>query len=497
MSEACEDRSNASPRFRWTPTERQAAFLESKAYEALYGGAAGGGKSEALLVGALRWVSNPNFRGLILRRTFADLERSLIERSRALYKAAVPEAEYNEMHRRWRFPSGAVIYFGHLDTEAAKYNYQSAEFSYVAFDELTHFTETQYTYLLSRARSAHGLPIRIRSATNPGGDGHEWVMRRWGPWLDVSHDARAKPGEVRWYRNTESGIAWCDRGQKGALSRVFFPAKLSDNPHLANNDPDYVERLKGLDRVTRGQLLDGDWLVRRGEGLLFKRDWFEIVDAIPSSSPIVSRARYWDRAATAEADAQRAGRDSDYTAGVLVSANRDGILFVEDVARFRGSPKEVMATVLTLASLDGRGTQIGLEREPGSSGKFEIEAYLDALRGFSARGVQADRDKVTRARIPSAQAERGRIKLLRGRWNDAFLDELEEFPEGAHDDQVDAFSGAFGMVETPRPHLRDVDRWMPLMPKARWANVGAKREPRKPLTAPPHVTGLHPYRRGR
>jgi len=263
MPEASSTSSDAD----WRPTPRQRAFLESKAYEALYGGAAGGGKSEALLAGALRWVDSPHFRGLILRRTYADLDRSLIERSRALFRAAFAGAEYNEMNRRWRFPSGAILYFGHLEHEKDKYNYQSAEFSYIAFDELTHFTETQYTYMLSRARSSKGLPIRIRAATNPGGDGHEWVMRRWSPWLDPRADAiTAEPGQILHYRNAEDGSEWCERTTPGALSRVFIPAKVTDNPHLTKNDPDYVERLRGLDRVTRAQLLDGNWLVKVGAG---------------------------------------------------------------------------------------------------------------------------------------------------------------------------------------------------------------------------------------
>lgn len=494
MADAADAASGSGPT-DWKPTPRQRAFLASTAYEALYGGAAGGGKSEALLAGALRWVDSPHFRGLILRRTYADLDRSLIERSRALFKSAFPGAEYNEMNRRWRFPSGAILYFGHLEHEKDKYNYQSAEFSYIAFDELTHFTETQYTYMLSRARSARGLPIRIRAATNPGGDGHEWVLRRWGPWLDPAADAvTAEPGQTLHYRNTEDGPVWCDRATPGALSRVFIPAKVTDNPHLIQNDPAYIERLRGLDRVTRAQLLDGNWLIKVGAGLLFKREWFDIVDAIPTSSPIVARARYWDRAATAEAEAIRSGRNADYSAGVLVTATKDGLFYVEDVAHFRGSPQEVMARVQTCATLDTRTAQIGIEQDPGSAGVFEAQAYLDALRGYGARAIRPTGDKVTRARIPSAYCERHKVKLLRGAWNDAFLDELEAFPDGAHDDQVDAFGGAFSMVCAARPHLRDVDRWLPRMPKARWASLGAKPIARGPLRAPP-VAGFYPKRR--
>jgi len=154
-----------------------------------------------------------------------------------------------------------------------------------------------------------------------------------------------------------------------------------------------------------------------------------------------------------------------------------------------------MARVQTCASIDARAAQIGIEQDPGSAGVFEAHAYLELLRGYAVRAIRPTGDKVTRARIPSAACERHKVKLLRGPWNNAFLDELEAFPDGAHDDQVDAFSGAFSMVSVPRPHLRDLDRWMPLMPKARWASVGAKRPQRRPLTAHPPVFGWHPYRK--
>ncbi|MBI2392806.1 MAG: phage terminase large subunit [Deltaproteobacteria bacterium] len=449
----------------WRPTTRQEAFLRSSAYEALYGGAAGGGKSEALLAGALRWVSVSHFRALILRRTYADLERSLIDRARSFFRAAYPEAEYNETKKVWRFPSGACVFFGHLDHEKDKYAYQSAEFSYIAFDELTHFSESQYTYLLSRARSSRGLPVRIRAATNPGGDGHEWVMRRWAPWLDPTCDVHADPSEPLFYKNDEDGPRWVERGTEGALSRVFIPAKVSDNPYLTNGDPSYIERLRGLDPVTRAQLLDGNWLARPAAGLLFKAAWLERVDAAPSDAV---RVRYWDRAATGESDAKR-GRDPDYTAGVKLARTRDGLFFVEDVVRFRGRPHEVMARVQLTAALDGRGVAIGIEQDPGSAGVFEADAYVRALAGYNVRKIRPTGDKITRAQPASAQAEAKNFRVVRGAWSQAFLAELEGFPEGAHDDQVDALSGAFAMLAAPPPNLRELERFRRMMPKARWS----------------------------
>ncbi|MBI2388653.1 MAG: phage terminase large subunit [Deltaproteobacteria bacterium] len=484
----------------WVPTLRQAEFLSSDAYEALYGGAAGGGKSEALLAGALRFVHEPSFRGLILRRNYPDLERSLIERSRMLYRASCPGAEYNEAKRVWRFPSGAAIYFGHLEHEKDKYAYQSAEFAYLAFDELTHFSETQYAYMLSRARSSTGLPVFVRAATNPGGDGHAWVMRRWAPWLDPSSEVQAEPSEPLHYRNGDDGEEWLGThtDDPRALSRVFIAAKVTDNPYLIGNDPTYVERLRGLDPLTRAQLLDGNWLAQAGAGILFKPAWFPIVDAVPSADQIVGRVRYWDRAATGEEDIVRSGRDADYTVGVRLARSKDGVYYLEDVVRFRGRPHEVMARIQHTASLDGHAVQVGLEQDPAQAGQFEIAVYMRALSGYSIRKHRPTGDKVTRAKPASAQSEAGNVKLLRGAWNRAFLGELEAFPDGAHDDQVDAFSGGFTVLAEPPPKIAaDLDRWMPLMPKARWASLGAKKQAPRPLRAPPPVAGFHPYRRAR
>jgi len=457
----------------WMPTPRQEAFLRSPAYEVLFGGAAGGGKSEALLAGALQFVDNPHFRGLVLRRTFADLERSLIDRSRGMFRLFCPEAEYNETKKVWRFPSGAQLYFGHLEHEKDKFAYQSAEFSYIAFDELTHFTETQYTYLLSRARSSKGLGVYIRTATNPGGDGHAWVMRRWAPWLDPTSPVRAGPGEILGYRNGDDGELYQRRVTEHGLSRVFIPARVQDNPYLLLNDPQYVERLRGLDPVTRAQLLEGDWLATVAEGALFKPHWFPIVDAIPAGPAVLGRVRYWDRASTGEEEATKHGRDADYTVGVRMLRTCDGLFWVDDVVRFRGRPAEVQARILQTAALDGRAVQIGIEQDPGAAGQFEADFYVRALAGYAAQRRRPTGDKVTRAKPASAQCEAGNVRLLRASWNRAFLSELEAFPDGPHDDQVDAFSGAFTMLAHPLPSLREsVERWQSRMPKARWAGVG-------------------------
>lgn len=426
----------AGQRVIWTPYPgAQTAFVSCGVYEALYGGQAGPGKTDCLVVLPLRWVGEPGFNGIIFRRTFPELEGQVIPRSREIYPVA--GGQYNSVQHCWTFPSGARIHFGHLQHEADVYRYQGWEFQYIGFDELTQFTEKQYTYLLSRARSTRGIPIRIRSSSNPGGEGHEWVFKRWAPWLDPKAAVKAALRQVLHYVPTPRGDEWVSPGTANALTRVFIPGRMEDNPALMQNDPGYRDRLGGLDAVTRAQLRDGDWLARPAAGAYFKRSYFDIVDAAPAE--VADRVRRWDLAATEP----EKGRDPDWTVGLKMSKTRDGIYYVEDVARFRESPHKVEFGIRTTAELDGKRCRVMLPQDPGQAGKAQVAYYIRSLVGFDVRATPETGDKVTRAQPVSAQCEARNVKLVRGTWNEEFIRELEAFPEGGHDDQVDALSGAF------------------------------------------------------
>jgi predicted phage terminase large subunit-like protein len=417
----------------WKPNPGpQERFLSSGAYEALYGGAAGGGKTEALVMGVLRWLEEATFRALILRRTYPELVRDIIPLSWEHYPNH--GGRYNKSEKTWRFPSGAAVEFGHVEHEDDVHGYQGLEAQYLAFDELTSFTEKQYLYLTSRLRSSKGIPVRIRSATNPGGVGHEWVFKRWSPWLDPSSEVKAEPGQVLYYRNTDAGAEWCERGV-GTLGRVFVPAKIADNPHIADNDPDYANRLRGLDRVTRGQLLDGNWLIKPAAGLYFQRGWFKWLDVAPAD--VLGRVRRWDLAST---------EDGDWTVGVRMSRPKDsGLWVIEDVIRVRMRPEGVERAILATAETDPRGTRIVLPQDPGQAGKAQADSYAQKLSRYDIRFERETGDKVTRAQPFSAQCEAGNVAIVRGCPNvEPFLQALEAFPdEGVHDDDVDAASGAY------------------------------------------------------
>lgn len=396
------------------PTPKQAAFLLLNCRDAFYGGAAGGGKSDALLMCALQYVDIPGYRALLIRKTHADLALpgALMDRTRDWLAPWIDSGEirWNDKEKSYIFPSGATLTFGYLEHEKDKYRYQGAEFQFIGVDEVTQLNERGFRYLFSRLRRLKGapIPLRMRVASNPGGEGHEWVKLRYlieGP-------------------------------EKG---RIFIPAKLEDNPHLDMEE--YEESLKELDPITRAQLRDGNWEVRT-ETSMFKREWFKVI--LPHQLPErLRRVRYWDLAAT---EVKR-GKDPDWTVGLLLGEHK-GFYYVLDLRRVRKIPSQVEALIARTADDDENSTNIWMEQEPGSAGVNVIDHYARmVLKGYAFRGNKETGSKTLRANPVASAAEQGRIYVVLASWNPEFFDELETFPGGAHDDIVDGLSGAFRMLK--------------------------------------------------
>lgn len=218
-------------------------------YEALYGGAAGGGKSDALVMEALRQVDKPNYRAIIFRKTFPQCQE-LILKTLQYYKRAYPKAQYNGSKHYWTFPSGAMIFFGSMPNQMSHLNYQGHQYAFVGFDELTHFTQEEYEWLISRNRAdGAGLRVYIRATANPGGIGHSWVKERF--------ITSGEPNVRQVY-----DISLVDnKGQKLTLhrDRVFIPSTVFDNQELLKNDPNYLANLASLPEDKKKALLYGDW----------------------------------------------------------------------------------------------------------------------------------------------------------------------------------------------------------------------------------------------
>jgi predicted phage terminase large subunit-like protein len=433
----------------------QTDYFLSPADVLLYGGGAGGGKSFSLLIDPLRDIHRPGFRALLLRRTrpMLTMPGGLWDESFLHYPLLGGKANLTDLY--WRFPSGSVIQFAGMEHEGTKLKYQGAQLGYIGFDELTHFTETQFSYMLSRARTTSGMRPRVRAGCNP--DANSWVKRVWSPWLDRNSPIQAKPGELLYMTGQFGQIEWSREprqievkglGIEGkqlaatARSFSFIPASLADNPTLVENDPGYAAMLQTLDRVERARLLLGDWDITEA-GNMFDPDWFRIVDEPPA--PIVAAVRYWDLAASKP----KPGTDPDYSAGVLMAKMENGQFIILHVARVRETPATVEGLVLKCANgdqrlLGGGSYQVRMEEERGGSGKIVIDRYRRLLPLFDFRGVSVSGEKAERAKPLSAASENGDIMLLRGAWNRDFLAELGPFPDPrVHDDQVDAASGAY------------------------------------------------------
>ena len=411
---------NPNPYIPHAPTDPQNKFLFLLCTEALYGGAAGGGKSDALLMAALQYVHVPNYSAIIFRKTYQDLSlpEALIPRSHEWLSAT--DAKWDGINHQWKFPSGATLAFGYMDSENSHYRYQGAAFQFIGWDELTQFPESKYKFMYSRLRSTQSIPVplRVRAASNPGGVGHLWVKRRF-------IDPQTKTPDA-----------------------AFIPARVRDNPHLKTDE--YIKSLSYLDPITRARYLDGDWTVSDG-GTIFKREWFEIVDVLPQHLLLTCA---WDLAATEPLE----GKDPDYTAGCVIGKDAAGIYYVLNVIRDRITPLGVESLVKQTAELYGETCEYWMEQEPGSSGVNTIDRYTrEIMAGYYFMGEKTTGSKASRAKPFSSMAQAGNVKLLKGHWNSDFLDEIEIFPEGEHDDQVDAASLAFSKL-APRQWETVYDR---------------------------------------
>lgn len=438
---------------------RQTQAGSSPADIVIFGGAAGGGKSHWLLYEAARWFDTPGWVARIFRRTYAQVSGGggLWSKTFEIYPHLRGKANNSDLF--WTFPSGAHVGFGHLQHEHDMYTHQGKEYALIGFDELDHFHESQFWYLFSRNRTTCGKRAVVRCTTNPNPNHFVKPLIRW--WLDEKGQFPdlEKAGIIRWFvRDENAQVVWHDTDEVEfyrlvnfyrseidpdfvPTSITFIPASVDDNPSMPKS---YKAKLMSLPLIERQRLLYGDWLIRESAGNFFKRQWFNFRPHT-SNLDIVKIARYWDRAATES----KKGNDPDYTAGCLMARLRNGQYIVLDMVRFRGTPLEVENRIIATAKADAEAwgnVEIGIEQDPGQAGKFEGAYYTRALAGFVVKLHPAKQSKVKRAEPVSAQCEAGNVIMLQAPWNEPLISELEAFPEGGHDDQVDALSGAFSVV---------------------------------------------------
>jgi predicted phage terminase large subunit-like protein len=431
----------------------QMRFLSSQADVCVFGGAAGGGKSFALLLEAGRHFRVPGFAGVVFRRTSPEIKNpgALWDQSAKLY--SLYEGTPNLTEMSWAFASGAKVKFAHLQHATTVHDWHGSELAFIGFDELTQFEESQFWYMFSRNRSTCGVRPYIRATCNPDAD--SWVARLLSWWIDqkTGLPIPERSGVLRWFVRIEDEIEWADSPEElrtkypeiPPKSFSFIPAKLSDNPKLMQANPEYLANLMTLPLVERERLLGGNWLIRATAGKVFHRDWFEIV-AAPPGGKHVRKVRAWDKAGTKPKPGSKA--KIDWTAGVLISRNGEGIFCVENVVRGQWGALDRNRRIRETAEVDGPNTEIHLEQEPGSGGKESAEISISELAGYLVYAATATGDKLTRARQFSAQCEAGRVQVVRAPWTEAFISELHRFDgsEGGVDDQVDASSNGFNKL---------------------------------------------------
>lgn len=412
-----------------TPTPAQKLFLGCYALSALYGGAAGGGKSDALLMAALMYVDVPGYAALILRRTYADLALPGAIMDRAKEWLAGTAATWSEKDKRWTFPSGATLTFGYCETDSDVYRYQGSEFQFIGIDELTQWSERAFRYLLSRLRRLVGvdIPLRMRAGTNPGGVGHAWVKAYF-----------VEPGHP---------------------DRPFFPAKLEDNPHLDREA--YEAALAQLDEETRNHLRHGLW-TQDPEGLVYRYDRAKNrVAALPVATGWqVTFAIDYGSAETTATSAFSAlwWRPHDTTIYVE-RAWCEGGLIGEDFAERVTSYTEKIIT-------PGHGVLFSLVSDEGALGQA-FGREMRKRHGLGARPAKKS-DKSGFRKLFNGEMQKGRIVLVDGqctaleaefdnlRWNPARTDSMPGQPDHASDATLYGWRDAQGFRATAKPDAEPV-----------------------------------------
>lgn len=432
----------------------QEQLLGSPADIVVYGGSAGSGKTYGVLLEALRYHQNPQFDAVIFRRTCPQITNpgGLWDESNEIFPffGATPSVTQLE----WTFPSGAKVKFAHMENDQTRFNYQGTQIALLGFDEVTHFSQTVFWYMVSRIRSLSGVPGLIRCTCNPDPD--SWVAQFISWWInwETGYPIKERSGVLRWFLRREDELIWGDTKEellplcaKDELptSLTFIAASIYDNKILLDKDPQYLSRLMSMPLVEREQLLKGNWKIRKAAGTMFRREWFQIVDVAPECR---SQVRYWDRAATPKKETTeiRKANDPDWTVGERWGRSAEKQYYVMDVIRLQGTPLDVERAIKNAASQDGQRVMVALEHDPGQAGVVEASYYTRTLAGLNIRMIQfGKKSKIERATPYSAQVQAGNIFLVKGPWNETFITEHVNFPPTSKgkDDQVDAGSGGF------------------------------------------------------
>lgn len=439
----------------------QEMFLATKADICIYGGAAGGGKTYGLLLDALRHKNRPGFGEVIFRKNSIQIynEGGLLDESLRMY-SGIKGAELKRSPRpQWTFNGKGKVSFAHIDGDDDLKKFQGSQMAAIGFDELTHFTESQFFYMLSRNRTTCGIKPYVRATCNPDAD--SWVAKFIEWWIDpdTGYPIKERSGKIRWMIRRNETLYWADtieelwerfelktqEEKQEPKSITFIMSTLYDNQILMKQDPSYISNLKALSVVERERLLYGNWKIKPAAGLYFKRSQIgQMLTMIPND--VVRWVRAWDLAATAEGE----GGEPAYTAGVLMGKRKNGRYIVADVINVRQTAADVRKTIKFTAMSDiakYKRVKIRLPQDPGQAGKDQAQSYIKYLAGFDVTAIPESGSKEVRAEPMAAQWQAGNFDVLIADWNEDYFNQLESFPMSKFKDMVDAGSSAFSQLE--------------------------------------------------
>lgn len=449
-------------------SKKQEMMLNTSVDTCIIGGAMGSGKSYIALLYPLKYIDDPWFRGVVFRKTTGELtaQGGLWETAIEIYSQIFGiKLKKNKKDLKITFPSGASLKFSHMEHDDNRHQHQGAQYTFVLFDEATHFSKVVIEYLGGRIRSAKARHLKQMILTcNPDPD---WFALDWiKPYLqpDGTPD-QGKDGLVRYYAVENDIYYWADSkeelekkfgtgNENGVKSFTFISANCYDNPPLLENDPSYPTRLKAKPWVDVQRYLYGNWYVRPSSSGFWKRDWCDEVAEHPHPEEIEKTIRAWDIAGSLPSPLLP---DPDYTVGVKMVLLKNGDFVVTDVIRFRARFGDVITKILEVAYEDGRNVDIMIPQDPGAAGKAASGMFIRDLiaDGFYARPKPTNKSKIDRFRPFAAASENKMIKILRGCANDLenkiygnnefYYKEMEAFDGGrkGHDDLVDATGDCF------------------------------------------------------
>lgn len=434
----------------------QTAFMASKADIVIYGGAAGGGKTYALLLEGLRHRNVKGWGGVIFRHNYNQItaEGGLWDASHKIYDL-VPDAVPGKTPKlHWTFGGGGRLNFAHISCDDDLSSWQGTEICYLGFDELTHFSRKQFLYMLSRNRTTCGIRPYVRATCNPDAD--SWVADFISWWIDqdTGYPIPERSGLVRYMCVLNDTIYFADTAEKlseehgipieQCKSVTFIASRLQDNKVLMESDPGYIANLNALLEVERERLLNGNWKIKPAAGMFFKRSQVTLLEELPND--VITWARGWDLAATSEDE----NGDPAYTASVLIGKQRNGRYIVANVTNQRLSADDVRTHIKLTAQIDKKKYKRVVERlpkDPGQAGKAQAQSFVKMLAGFVVKTIAESGSKETRAEPFAAQWQHGNVDVLLADWNEMYFTELESFPESKFKDMVDASSSAFAEIE--------------------------------------------------